>query len=273
MATSGAITCTICDEVYNLEESKPLLLPCSHTFCSSCIQQMQSINNKRCPVCRGSWAGQAVDSLPVIRQLAESFNKKTMTKVQSTGNQNICDLHNDDLNAWCKTCNVTACIQCLKDVHKSCDWISIKKKTTELMRVLDKTVVSTRTTLIEKFARTTTESNSLLIEVTENIKKMQRYEKLLRSFLKKLPIRQNIAMSKLEKFETTLLGASVNELTTAISNIPTLIDDPITMPRIPKIVVPDCEEPNDDSDSDYETAGEVAAHSYTASTSSGMVRP
>ena len=273
VAMSADITCAICEEVYNLEERKPLLLPCSHTFCRTCLLQLQSTNSELCPHCRSSWAGQAVDSLPVIRQLAESSDKKPKTKKHITGNQNICDLHNDDLNAWCRTCNVATCIQCLKDGHKSCDWISIKRKTTELMSLLDETVTYTRTKLIENFTQTTTESNSMLTEVRENIKKMQSCEKLLRSFQVKLSVRQDIAMNQLENYETILVDSSVNELTTAVSNTLALLDDTITVPTILMMVVTGCEEILQDIDTEDEWNEEGPIYASIASTTSDRVRP
>ena len=79
-------TCSIGAEVYNLESRKPLLLPCSHSFCHICLQQLKSRSNELCPVCRESWAVKSVDSLPIIRQLVESSDK---TKTVSNGQPNL----------------------------------------------------------------------------------------------------------------------------------------------------------------------------------------
>ena len=261
---ASAATCCICKEVDNLEERKPLLLPCSHTFCHSCLQQMQSINNKRCPVFRSSWEGQSVDKLPFIRQLVE-LSEKPKTEIKSE-HKNICAVHNADQILWCKDCKVSICNQCLIEKHKSCDWILIAARVTELVSNLQESVTSTRKKLIEKFTDITIENNSLLTDIREKIKKLQRAEKIVHSFLKNFSIRQENAMNVLEQYEKIHPNSSVNELTIAISKTTSLLD-PITVPIIPEFVVPDCEEPGDDT----EIEGDVFAHSSTTTTSSCMV--
>ena len=248
MATYARISCSICEEEYNLEERKPLLLPCSHTFCRTCLLQLKATNNELCPNCWGSWEGHDIDGFMVIRQLAEYTDEKTKIKVKSTRNQNICVTHKNDLIAWCKICKVFNCFQCLKEYHKTCDFMSIEEKTTELKSTLKDYVISTRTKLIEKFTHATTESDSLLTGVTENIKKMQHYEKNLHSFIKKLSTKQDSAMNKLEMYEKVQCNSSVTELTKAISEILSLGEDLIKVPAIPQIVIPDCKDPACDTD-------------------------
>ena len=272
MATYALISCSICEEEYDLEERKPLLLPCSHTFCRTCLLQLKATNNELCPNCRDSWAGHDIDGFTVIRQLAACIDEKTKIVVKSTRNQNSCVAHNDDLIAWCKICKVFNCFQCLKEDHKTCDWISIKDKTTELKSTLKDSVTSTRTLLIEKFTCATTESNSLLTGVTENIKKMECYEIFLNSYIKKLSIKQDRAMNKLEKYEKVQCNSSVTELTKAISETLSLGEDLIKVPAIPQIVVPDFEESVCDTDSeDEQLDGEEQSDFFTASTSSDEV--
>ena len=271
MATSAQITCSICEEVYDLEERKPLLLPCNHTFCRTCLLQLKDTENEYCPNCRASWEGMDVDSLTLIRQLAACSDEKTKSKVQVTRNLNICVTHKNDLTAWCKICKVSICLKCLKEDHKSCDWISIEEKTTELKSTLKDSVTSTRTLLIEKFTHATTESNSLLTGVIENIKKMQRYEKFLNSYIKKLSINQESAINQLETYEHVQCNSSVTELTKTISETLSLGEDLIKVPAIPQIVIPDCEEFADDTDSNDEQLDGAAGS--TTSKSSDEVKP
>lgn len=52
------LTCSICLENYNREDQRPKLLPCSHTACLPCMQQIvaqaqvQNQSPPRCPLCR-----------------------------------------------------------------------------------------------------------------------------------------------------------------------------------------------------------------------------
>ena len=275
MAACANIFCCICEDVYNLEEKKPLLLPCSHTFCRTCLLQLKSTNNDLCPLCRASWACQSVDSLPFVRQLAVSSDKiSTKTKVQSSPNQNICIEHNSKLIAWCKICKVPICIDCVNTGHKSCGWVSIKKKTAELINNLQESVNSTRTKLNEKFTHITDEHISLLTDTKANIQKMQHYEKIIESFLKQLSITQENAMKKLEEYENIKSTSNVTDLTIAISATLSLIDDPITIPAIPNVVVPYSEIHTNDTDSEYQQDGEVSTVNSIATTISPvMVRP
>ena len=251
MASSYVITCCICEEVYNLEERKPLLLPCSHTFCRSCLQQMMARNNCLCPVCRASWGGH-IDSLPFIRQLAVLSDR-----IKSPC-QNVCD-HRIDMIAWCKGCKVSSCFKCLKTGHRLCDWVSIKEQPDELIKTLQESVVFVRAKLVKKFTYITIENNSLLADIKENIRKMKNYEKVVELFLNKLSVRQENIMNKLEKFENLSSNSSVTELSNARSTALSFIDNPIISPMIPKIVLPDYEEPADDSDSEDEWGGVVSA--------------
>lgn len=231
MASSLTITCCVCEYEYNLEERKPLALPCGHTFCGSCLQEMKTRNNCLCPVCRDGWDGQSLDSFPIIRQLADSFEK--ITKIQSVTAKNICD--HDDVVAWCNNCKVSSCIKCLRVDHRPCEWVSIEEKTNNLVEKLRASVASTETRLIE---------NGLTIsEIRDNIEQMQHYEKILQSFTKKLSIQQENAKIELEKYLNIQFNSSATELTKAISTTLTLLDESITAPKITNFVVPVREEP------------------------------
>ena len=163
-------TCCICEEEYDLKERKPLLLPCSHTFCRRCLQKMQARKDKLCPVCRRSWASQSVDKLPLIRQLADSpYEVKFKTQVQLSMRDNTCAVHNITSIAWCKTCKVTICYKCFQVGHQLCDWVSIEENTSKLFSTLQEAVTFTRANVIEKFTQITMKNNSVLNDIRENI--------------------------------------------------------------------------------------------------------
>ena len=161
------------------------------------------------------------------------------------------------------------CLNCLSTEHKSCDWSSIKGNTTKLYSNLQEAVVKTRTKITEKYAHATIKNSSVLNDLQENIKKMQQHEKKMRSFLKKLTSRQEIAMDKLEKYSKISSHSSAKKLIKALSKTMTLIDDPIEAPMIPQLMIPECQDPADDTDSDEEQDGEELEDL----TSYGMVRP
>ena len=250
MATSIDIYCCICEEVYDLHDKKPLLLPCSHSFCHCCLQQMQLTNNQLCPICRASWEGQSVDSLPFIRQLVEPADKIKSKKDKSNPKKNTCVEHVADLLIWCCTCEVSLCIQCLKEQHKSCDWVQIKEKTNEMMKNLQESVDTTRAKLVEKISLVTTENDSKLADVRINIKKLRHCERIILSFARKLSTKQEEIMNLLEDNENIPSDSNVEEIAITISKTLSLLDDPIIVPTVPKCVVPECDVPEGDADVD-----------------------
>ena len=185
-AADTSITCCICEEIYNLEERKPLLLPCSHSFCQSCLQQMKTGNNDLCPVCRSSWGGQSVDSLPFIRQLVETPEKTTtQTKDISAQSKSNCLTHNANFIFWCNTCDIPICSHCFIEEHKACDLIHLKDKTDGLLKNLRESVVTTRSKLIESFTQKTKKNNEILSDIQKTKKVLQQYENLVQTFAKK----------------------------------------------------------------------------------------
>ncbi|KAL3887911.1 hypothetical protein ACJMK2_000296 [Sinanodonta woodiana] len=123
------LQCPICLNTFK----KPKLLPCGHTYCTSCIQS--HINSKLtpretelrcfpCPVCRADTSPQnpEVD----IDKWAESFPVNSMVislldvTVERDG-ENLCDLclnrnRKNSATSYCRDCNRTMCGMC-KECH------------------------------------------------------------------------------------------------------------------------------------------------------------
>lgn len=51
------------------EDRKPMLLPCQHAFCRSCLNDQEDNDCQNCPTCRESWSGSNVTKLPVVYDL------------------------------------------------------------------------------------------------------------------------------------------------------------------------------------------------------------
>ncbi len=52
--------CTVCTEDYDRGSRIPTALPCTHTFCQTCVQTVQNIN-RQCPTCRGVFRNTSVN--------------------------------------------------------------------------------------------------------------------------------------------------------------------------------------------------------------------
>ncbi len=75
----NVITCPVCLKHFD----QPRMLPCSHTFCFQCIQQMTSDNNGllECPKRDGvKVEGNNIDALPLnqaVRELVQLFGERS----------------------------------------------------------------------------------------------------------------------------------------------------------------------------------------------------
>ncbi|XP_068247340.1 uncharacterized protein [Palaemon carinicauda] len=66
MDVGDILKCHVCLGSYNDSSHRPLLLPaCGHTFCASCLENLQKQSRVNCPECRKPNAIQPVSSLPV----------------------------------------------------------------------------------------------------------------------------------------------------------------------------------------------------------------
>eukprot|EP01132_Coremiostelium_polycephalum_P000656 gene656-811_t len=108
------LTCSICFEFYD----KPLILPCSHSFCKKCIEQVAG--NKTvltCPLCRTQLklSERGIDDIPVNNTISNIVETLRDT------NQNcpkICDhCHSRKVSRKCEQCDVFLCRGCSEQLH------------------------------------------------------------------------------------------------------------------------------------------------------------
>jgi tripartite motif-containing protein 59 len=77
VTVENLITCAVCQELFD----DPRLVPCSHTYCYKCIEQMASANGNKfeCPIRDGCIIlKKNIDSLPLnraIRDLVELYGQ------------------------------------------------------------------------------------------------------------------------------------------------------------------------------------------------------
>ncbi|CAF0872985.1 unnamed protein product [Adineta steineri] len=112
-AVEELITCAICQEIFN----DPRVLPCSHTYCHKCIEQIASANNDQfeCPLRDGFILSKnEIDTLPVNRiardmiEIYGSIRKSTQCS----------NCHTVMGEYGCDKCeNETFCSECYQTVH------------------------------------------------------------------------------------------------------------------------------------------------------------
>ena len=113
--------CTICFEAYGDSEDRvPRLLPCTHTFCSACVERLICNNRLVCPQDNQKYkALKGATSLPqnryILRPVKENLN--------SIDEFETCERHNRLKMMYCKDvgCNRPICQLCMLQNHKTHD--------------------------------------------------------------------------------------------------------------------------------------------------------
>lgn len=114
-------SCSFCMHSYNGQERRPLVLPCSHSYCQNCLEKLESVGDKSCPNCGTHWEDRLVTDLLCCHQLipVTSPDKRLVAR---------CSEHKLEKSAWCESCRSALCIECIELKHKKCAWYSIKRK-------------------------------------------------------------------------------------------------------------------------------------------------
>lgn len=116
-------SCSFCLHSYNDQERRPLVLPCSHSFCQNCLDKLDSVGDKSCQSCGANWEDKLVTELVCCHQLipVTTSDKRLVAR---------CSEHKLEKSVWCGSCGSALCIECIELNHKTCTWYSIKRKRT-----------------------------------------------------------------------------------------------------------------------------------------------
>lgn len=112
------VTCRICSDFYQ----DPRILPCSHTYCYSCISKTMTNDVFQCPqednknINRQHIADLPVDQkMQLMVEFARSIN---LTNKKNDSQQcDNCDT-NQALN-WCEKCGLYFCQSCTTSIHSN----------------------------------------------------------------------------------------------------------------------------------------------------------
>ncbi|KAM9327530.1 E3 ubiquitin-protein ligase TRIM35-like [Pholidichthys leucotaenia] len=117
------LICSICCDIFR----DPVVLKCSHSFCSACLQQYWTPqgHSRDCPLCRTQNLDDPVPSL-TLRNLCESY---TLEGVEGAGGRDLpcepeetCPFHGERLKLYCLVDKEPICVVCHASVkHKRHD--------------------------------------------------------------------------------------------------------------------------------------------------------
>nr|XP_046235749.1 E3 ubiquitin-protein ligase TRIM35 [Scatophagus argus] len=107
------LSCPICCEIFR----DPVVLKCSHSFCTSCLRQHWVHGGSRdCPLCRSESLDDPVPSL-TLKNLCESYIKESESLEEMAGELycepgEVCPLHGEKLKLFCLPDNEPICVVC-----------------------------------------------------------------------------------------------------------------------------------------------------------------
>ncbi|XP_020772595.1 E3 ubiquitin-protein ligase TRIM35-like [Boleophthalmus pectinirostris] len=100
--------CQICLDIFK----KPVILPCSHSFCKACLETWWTDNaTKECPVCKEKHLRADINTLPsnlVLRNLCEAF----ILQRDKDATTPLCTLHSEKLKLFCLDHREPVCVIC-----------------------------------------------------------------------------------------------------------------------------------------------------------------
>ncbi|PAV66137.1 hypothetical protein WR25_07292 isoform G [Diploscapter pachys] len=119
------LTCSTCLFTYDQNQRKAKLLPCSHSVCLSCLNQIAALSQSetaslRCPLCRDVCVIPAggVASFPgafIINKLLDVMQKQRKDVVPS------CAVHPSSELSYCECCDLVFCQSCQASlINKKC---------------------------------------------------------------------------------------------------------------------------------------------------------
>ncbi|XP_018014128.1 E3 ubiquitin-protein ligase TRIM38-like [Hyalella azteca] len=115
---SATIECDVCNEKFDSGNNKPLCLTCGHTFCFSCITNLQRLSGtQNCPKCRKPFS-QRIDQMLVNYALIPSENK-ARPHPPSSLSEAPCLHQGKALDFLCMDCMELVCFTCIRGTHKN----------------------------------------------------------------------------------------------------------------------------------------------------------
>lgn len=184
------LKCMICREMYDEDEKLPKMLPCHHTFCLDCLQQMFRVEGEYrqsltsafrsmpmavkicCPTCRDGLicSEQDIKRLPNDTTILE-----LLCYIKQTGKTDVqyCTKHKmQPLNFFCEPCITPVCCDCTVIDHKEKNGhivMNVDEALNKYTPVLDETLVE-----MDSQVKVVEEKKQVLEKAADNIEQIQK---------------------------------------------------------------------------------------------------
>ncbi|XP_025752840.1 tripartite motif-containing protein 35-like [Oreochromis niloticus] len=131
------LSCHVCSETFR----DPVSLTCSHSFCSSCLQQFwEQAKNKNCPVCKRKSSKDVLFVNFALKQLADSFTGRQKSESYLTEKEKeeveVCNIHQEGPKLFCVDEQRAVCPVCDFSLHQSHKVVPVEEAVSDLKEQL-----------------------------------------------------------------------------------------------------------------------------------------
>ncbi|XP_018524862.2 nuclear factor 7, brain [Lates calcarifer] len=140
------LSCHVCSETFR----DPVSLSCSHSFCSSCLQQFwKQAKNKNCPFCKRRSSKEFPPINFSLKELADSFAGRQETGLSErekpeTTVEVVCSKHQEEPKLFCKDEQKAFCTVCEFSLHESHKVVPVEQAVSDLKEQLKSDLKSLR---------------------------------------------------------------------------------------------------------------------------------
>ncbi|KAM9445846.1 E3 ubiquitin-protein ligase TRIM35-like [Clarias gariepinus] len=215
--------CPVCRDVFR----DPVLLPCSHSFCRTCLQKCWEIKKyPECPECRSKSSSLDPPLNLALKKLCELFLESRRYR-SSMVSDDLCKLHNEKLKLFCVEDQESVCVVCEKSKkHKNhelcpvnevlCD---IKEKIRAALEPLQKSQTLLQTAK-QNYNKAASHIKSQAQCTERQIKK--EFEKL-HQFLRDEEAARISALKQEEELKSQMLKKKIEEINREIARLQDII--------------------------------------------------
>ncbi|XP_061890978.1 tripartite motif-containing protein 12A-like [Entelurus aequoreus] len=180
MACPEALQCPSCLDVFK----DPVMLPCSHSFCRSCVERWwEGKKDRSCPLCRTECRSMDLPLNLALRNVCEAF------AASSVDTEEECKLHKEKLKLFCLDHQQPVCLVCRHaNIHTNHKFSPIEEAAKEHREDLQK-VLQVMTKRLKMFTKVkediSQQAEHIQVQKQQAESKIKETFKKLHNFLEK----------------------------------------------------------------------------------------
>ncbi|XP_048021175.1 E3 ubiquitin-protein ligase TRIM35-like isoform X1 [Megalobrama amblycephala] len=219
------LSCPVCCDIY----INPVLLSCSHSVCSACIQKVwENKIFKTCPVCRRTSSNDHPPLNLALRNLCESFQQEKSQR-SSSEDETVCSDHKEKLKLFCLDDQQLVCLVCRDSrKHSNHRFCPVDEAAMD-----NKDILNTSLEHLREELRISVNRGQNLCKTAEDIKFQaqhtvtvikQEFEEL-HQFLRSEEASRITALREEEEQRNQMMEEKMEETTKQISSLTSIIED------------------------------------------------